>query len=537
MVNQEPQNNGYFGLASRYLLHLAVVGLILSLLLVWNMSSRQNRIIFHEMEQRGVLLGESLAGACSLPYLLGDMKTVNYILGQAQEIQDVAYISLLDPKGNPVLALSGAPANKRNPLRNNRLIRKVEGWTEGDAMFVQAPLMIRRQKGAGIIDMISDDAPSAQIQAAAEGDNILGSILIQLSLQRTEQLTKSLVMQSMAATAAILLVGCIAVFLFFQRTISNPLQKLIKAMRRVREGDLTQEIEGPFAQHEIGSLTQSFNEMTHDLKTAQMELRNINTELESRVSERTHELENSYRELHNTQEKVIRTQKLAAIGQLASGVSHELRNPLGAISNAIYYVKDSLKDHAILIEDPTLKEILVLAENETKNMNRIIKDLLDFSREQKLDVESTDVNRLLKEMRPVLEVPENISLVENFKEDLPPAEIDAQRMRQVFLNMAQNAIQSMPMGGKLIITTGHLLDQQELDFITVSFRDTGVGMDPDTLQKAFEPLFTTKARGTGLGLPICLGIVEKHGGKILVESEPNKGTTFTIQFPLRRQVK
>lgn len=247
---------------------------------------------------------------------------------------------------------------------------------------------------------------------------------------------------------------------------------------------------------------------------------------EERILERTQELEKALKELRDTQERVVRSEKLAVIGQLASGVSHELRNPLGALRNVVYYIRDALQGSPVLESDPSMKEFLDMADREIKNATAIISDLLDFSRVVRLVKQSVDVHEVLGDMKQVLEKPANIQIVEDFAPGLPRGQLDPQKMRQVFLNLANNAVQAMPNGGDIRIST-----RMEGDSLLVDFADKGVGVAPENLQKIFEPLFTTKSKGTGLGLAICAGIVEAHGGKITVASEVGRGSVFSVRIP------
>lgn len=238
------------------------------------------------------------------------------------------------------------------------------------------------------------------------------------------------------------------------------------------------------------------------------------------------------------QHQLLRSERLSSIGRLAAGVAHELKNPLGAIRNAIYYVRNALKDNPVLETDPNLKMILKLAEEEIDSSVVIIGDLLDFSRVVQLAPRHTQLNETLEKLPNIVQVPPNVDLIWDLDVTLPSATVDPDRLLQVFNNIMSNAIQAMPQGGKLKIKSGFVVEtageegvSQEL--IVISFEDTGSGIGPAHLAKIFEPLFTTKARGTGLGLAISRNIVEKHGGQILVASQIGKGTSFTVKLPLR----
>ncbi len=250
-----------------------------------------------------------------------------------------------------------------------------------------------------------------------------------------------------------------------------------------------------------------------------------------RESLRAYQLERAFNDLKNLQDRILQQEKMAAIGRLASGVGHELRNPLGAIKNAVYYIRDAIPASNLLEKDPTVSEFLEMIETEIKNSTEIISDLLDFSKVGKLHPQLIDLGGLLWEAKAIVDVPDGIEIRESFSKDIAPVQADPVRLRQVFLNLIVNAIQAMPKGGTLYIST-EKVSRNGRNEIQITFKDTGTGISPENMKKIFEPLFTTKDRGTGLGLAICQGIVSAHGGKIEVRSEPGNGSEFVIRlFP------
>ncbi len=238
------------------------------------------------------------------------------------------------------------------------------------------------------------------------------------------------------------------------------------------------------------------------------------------------------------QEQLLRSERLSSIGRLAAGVAHELKNPLGAIKNAIYYVRDILKGSEILESDPHLKEILKLVEGEVDSSVMIIGELLDFSRVVHLVPRKTMINELLEQIPSLILFPDTIEFKLDLDLRLPHAMVDPDRLNQVFCNITNNAIQAMAQGGTLTVSSRFEIASKneegpKSEFIAISFQDTGVGIEPIHLSKIFEPLFTTKARGTGLGLAISNNIIEKHGGSIAVTSQRGKGSCFTVNLPLK----
>jgi len=227
------------------------------------------------------------------------------------------------------------------------------------------------------------------------------------------------------------------------------------------------------------------------------------------------------------QEKLLRSEKFAAIGQLAAVVGHELRNPLGVINNSSYFLSRKLKD----VADEKVTKHLKIIERKINSANLIISDLLDFARKKPPTLKQTDLNIILTSVLSDSSIPENIKVTTKLGE-IAPMLLDQEQIRRVFQNMILNASQAMSESGKLIIQTS-----KHDNSVEISFKDTGVGIPEENLTKIFTPLFSTKANGVGLGLAICRQIVEGHGGNITVKSKIGKGSTFTVKLPVERRVK
>jgi PAS domain S-box-containing protein len=269
-------------------------------------------------------------------------------------------------------------------------------------------------------------------------------------------------------------------------------------------------------------------------KRAETAIKAYSESLEEMVDERT-------RELREAQERLVRQEKLAMLGQLGGSVSHELRNPLGVISNAVYFLNMSQPD-----ADTKVKQYLEIIENETRTANKIITDLLDFSRITSVNREPVSVADLVNRTLVRYPVPESINVTLNISQTLPPIHVDLPQMMQVLGNLVVNACQAMTLGpsqgragpaktrdgGRLVISA-----VQNGDRIVLAVKDTGVGIPPENMTKLFEPLFTTKARGIGLGLAICKNLMEANGGMIEVQSKPGKGSVFTLLFPIYKETK
>ncbi len=231
-------------------------------------------------------------------------------------------------------------------------------------------------------------------------------------------------------------------------------------------------------------------------------------------------------ETKNMRDQLIRSERLAAVGQLASGVGHELRNPLNVIRNCVYLLNMTLGDDA----DAEMEDTLKLLDQQVDISNKIVTDLLNFTRIRPPNLAKVDLNSLVKESLSWVVIPEDIAVMSEVDDDSLPVNADAEQVGRAFANIIANAVQSMNKGGKLKIDTG-----TEDGYAWARFEDTGCGIPEENLEKIFQPLFTTKPRGIGLGLAITKGLIEQNGGAIEVSSQPEKGTTFIVRLPAFKQ--
>jgi signal transduction histidine kinase len=238
------------------------------------------------------------------------------------------------------------------------------------------------------------------------------------------------------------------------------------------------------------------------------------------------ELAASYEQLVTARQAMVQSEKLASLGRMASGIAHEINNPLTGVLTYSSIMKDELKGS-------DYEEDLSVIINETIRCRNIVKGLLDFARNTAVEKVAGDINDLIRVTVSILEkhvTYQNIKFHFNLDPQMPLIEFDMNLMRSVFNNLAENAAHAMPDGGTLYIETSHDIEDRSAQ---IRFRDTGEGIKRENLSKIFDPFFTTKeaGKGTGLGLAVIYGIIERHHGKIEVSSTPGEGTEFTITLP------
>jgi two-component system NtrC family sensor kinase len=268
------------------------------------------------------------------------------------------------------------------------------------------------------------------------------------------------------------------------------------------------------------------------------------------------DLQDRMEELKRTQAQLIQSARLAAIGELAAGVAHEINNPLTGIMGFTRLLLQEVDD------DAPIKEDLQIIDREAARTKDIVRGLLDFASQRETRLEPADVNEIVRSTVTLIRHQAKgarVTIKESYDENLPLISLDAEQIKQVFLNIVTNAVQAMPEGGELEVVTAYLHQAQSpkpvssrtrrgvegqspkltegmdgIDCVAVEFHDSGTGISVENLPRIFDPFFTTKevAQGTGLGLSISHGIVERHGGRIEVESEVGQGSTFTVMLPV-----
>jgi signal transduction histidine kinase len=320
----------------------------------------------------------------------------------------------------------------------------------------------------------------------------------------------------LVVTAAIILVVGAGLAWMVSRRLTGPLGDLTEASEGIASGDYTRRVPA-VRDDELGRLAVSFNSMAAQIEDGRRGL-------EQRVAERTTELRGALERLSLAQQEVVRTEKLAFLGQLAGGVGHELRNPLGVMTNAVHYLGLVLQN-----APATVVEYLGILRTQIGLAERIVGDLLDSARVKSPQREPVAAADLFADQLKRIAIHPGITVNVDVPPDVPPLYVDRVQLGQVVLNLISNGAQAIG-ESKGTLTLRARGDGNRMAVLDV--HDTGGGVAPENLDHIFEPLFTTKARGLGLGLSVARSLVTANGGEISVESEQGHGSTFTLRVPI-----
>ncbi len=386
------------------------------------------------------------------------------------------------------------------------------------------------ERALGVITPIenSPSCSAAECHAHPAEIRTLGVLDTNISLASTERSVAESRRQVLLYTGLAIFGVALLCAAFVQHMLAGPLRALKEGTRRVGSGELGYQIQLR-SSGELKDLARSFNTMSCQLLEDDRQINAWTRTLEQRVEEKT-------RELSGAQEEMLRVERMASIGKLAAVVAHEINNPLAGILTYAKLLKKRLSREAK--PDAENISMLDLVESESRRCGEIVKNLMTFARPTAMNREPADLNnvigRCVRLVQHQLKL-KNIELQTQFDKDLPLVRCDNGQIEQVILALVMNAIDAMPNGGNLTLSSRKGPGPAE---IQLEVRDDGVGMPPDVLANMFEPFFTTKERGRGLGLGLAISrnIVDRHGGRIAVASEPGRGTAFTITLPLQNTV-
>jgi two-component system NtrC family sensor kinase len=370
------------------------------------------------------------------------------------------------------------------------------------------------------------DCTTSACHAHPRERSVVGVLDVGVSLEPVDRDLSAFRRVSLLVTALMALLLGAVFWSVAKHRVVRPVEALVQGTRRVAQDELETEIHVD-SRGELGLLAASFNEMLRSLRRVEGELQSLNEQLEEKVAERTGEL-------RAAQDTLVRTEKLSSLGKLSASIAHEINNPLAGILTFAKLMIRTIEHGPVGdVERKTLVKQLALVQRESERCSAIVRNLLDFARERPLQLKALDVNHVVEEVFSLVSNQTAMLGVEVTKDlaRVPMVEADFGQLRQAFLNIVINGIEAMGKGGHLRVSTRPLPGQDGLEIVV---QDDGPGIPPELMQKIFDPFFTTKEKGTGLGLSVVYGIVERHKGRVTVESEPGKGTRFTIRLPASR---
>ncbi|OGB99511.1 MAG: hypothetical protein A3G35_18830 [candidate division NC10 bacterium RIFCSPLOWO2_12_FULL_66_18] len=477
---------------------ILVVNLLVVLLVgsaAFLMELRQRNAIVEEVKKRALILARGLADASANSLVTYNYVGVEQSLAVATRSPDVVYAVVLDKEGNiAASSVRSAP------------IQRLLAGTDVTPPPAGTDPIIRQRRIPGSSDETVYDV---WVPVAIEGsDQRWVTARVGVSLESMHQEIARTRWQIAAIGLISLVVGSLSSIVLAQR-ITKPLQALTRGVAAVGHGDLTQRIDIQ-TKDELGELAHAFNDMTAQLA-------------------RVRDLE----------ERLRRADRLAALGTMAAGIAHDIRNPLTSI--LIFSQLMSLHH-----DDPDVRQKFDrVVPRELERVQGVIEDMMELARPAALNLEPTNLNEVLTQALELYEeqaATQGVKVAREFDPDLPFCNADRKRLHRCFSNLLANAIQAMAKGGDLAVHTSLVSDVPAAAspsagappdaMIRVTIADTGQGIQPDRLSSIFDPFYTTKEKGLGLGMAITHRIVEDHTGTIDVQSQVGLGTTFTIHLPV-----
>ena len=458
-------------------------------------------IVVRPLKDSGGLIGSMAAG------MLIDSESLAEMNFHRSDI----VLMILDDSGNAV-ATSLSASDEVAPFR-------ISTDHETVAMAEVGQVSI----GTAILGTQEHRAAYAQLAFEGGSQGVFGVIL---NTSPLVDLRDQLIAIHVIVTAALVIL-VLGVGYIVTRSITIRILRLRDGAVEIGNGNLSVRIDEA-SNDEMGTLAHEFNRMADGLSEKNTQLEQANRNLEMRVFERTEAVEQANAQLLDAQNQLIRTEKMAAIGELSAGVAHDLRNPLGAIRNGVYFLKARMAKTNLLATEPRVSESLSIMDDCVTQCDKIITDLLFFARISAPAYSPMLLKGALDSTVETVGTPEGLTVIKEFDDEEVELEGDYDQLVRVFSNLAVNAQEAMPKGGVLTIGV-----QREGPAVAITFADTGSGLSPEELDKVFNPLYTTKIHGTGLGLAVCQQIIAKHNGKLEVDSQLGVGTTFTVTLPLK----
>ena len=516
-----------------------LVILFFSITLTTFLLYRGRALSYRRLQNWGITLAKNLSYDSELAVLAADRAQLQTLAEGVLREEDVTYCQIEDSNGN-ILVRSGASPSRRETQEPASITNSQAGIlayrSPGGAISwyeIRVPVTMIQEKQQKE-DLAFFGRKSLAADRSGEKE-IIGEVSLGVSATTMNREISQTYKMTIAISAFTMMLGVLAMA-FLAKVITRPINNLLEGTRLVASGDLNYRV-NTTSFDEVGMLTRSFNQMTAELQTSHRELEEYSKTLENKVAERTHslsranrDLQKSLKDLRNSQESLIQAEKFVAIGELLTGITHEINNKLAPILG--YTELLQMQE----LDDESMKMLKVI-EDATLGSKEIINSLLAFARPRELSKSYQNINLILDQTLELLDYRLKASGVVfklNLDKNLPLTMVDGTHISQVFLNIINNAQQAMEKINKKILS---ITSWEEDGFIKFRFTDSGEGMTPEVQKRIFNPFFSTKGpgKGSGLGLSVSYQIVNSHGGAIEVESKKGGGSSFTVSPRLKKE--
>jgi signal transduction histidine kinase len=484
-----------WNLRQKILLHIFVVGILVTVVLFYLFFSMQNDLINTLNQQKAEMVATMID--CNVTHHMeeGKSRNVGPALSRISAPSSIKRLRIIDIEGN--ILNSSDPDEIQNRIDADELnsLKSLYPDLHKDHIFGLKPTGATRS-------YIAIPNREECYGCHTPEKRIVGILEIQLDDSLTSSLLHSFQFKSIIIGLAALLILTIIILRLFEKIINRPLSRLKDYMKKIQTGDLHGELEA-IKQDEIGDLTQSFNIMVKKLDEANLRIENLH------------------------KQQMERAGHLASLGELAAGLAHEIKNPIAGIKGSLEIIAERTDP-----SDPT-KEIFGEVLKQTDRIHAIVQDLLHYAKPRELQISKVNPNLCLQEAINLAK-PQIIDKDIEFQyvgtnEDIKVT-CDANKLQEVILNLILNSIAAIEKAGTIAIE----VEQRQENEIMISVTDDGKGIKSEHLEQLFTPFFTTRKAGTGLGLSISRQIIEAHGGHIEVKSERGRGTTFYLHLPMNR---
>jgi two-component system NtrC family sensor kinase len=491
----------------------------------------QERHLLNEVVRGAALFSETIRSSTYHDMLLDRRENAYLVMQTIGRQSGIERVRIFNKEGRVTFSTDGKEIGAMVDKRAESCYQCHEANRPIERLTIPSRSRIYDSRGHRVLSMITPIYNESACSSAAchvhpESKRVLGVIDIGISLAEIDRDLLAFRRNSVLLSALGVLVLGLFVAFFAQKTLVTPLGGLVAATRKVAAGDLKQEIHVA-GNDELGALESSFNDMLQALSKARAERLQLLETLERQVEDRT-------AALRDAQAQLVQSEKLSSLGRLSASIAHEINNPLAGILTYAKLLIRTLEEGALDDQSrATCVKQLRLVQRETERCTAIVRNLLEFARQRPLTLKDVDVMAVVDEALSLIghQVALQNVRVDKQSDTLPTIKADFGQLRQAFVNIMLNACEAMQRGGTLSIVPRAPSGD---GMVEITFSDTGVGIPPDRLAKIFDPFFTTKEMGTGLGLSVVYGIIERHGGSIDIKSEVGSGTRIHVRLPVHK---